>query len=157
MSIQAKSQSTTADTIVVSQDDYVYGRTENRDYSKHPIWSRHALQRYDERTPSGSVSPEKTWTDGISVQYALPYFTTKEGQFPQEVRVYEHDNCHSIAIRLNEHIGTVLLLELVTDSAVRSYIHTLCDLHKQGKLQHSSTMYGESPTRVEKINARSNQ
>lgn len=111
-----------------------------------PTWSQHALNRYDERTPSGSVSPERAWTEGISVQYALPAFN--QGCYPKEVRLYRHANCHSIMIRMDSHIVTVLLLELMNESGLRTYLHSLADLHANHQLREKSAMYGESDHRV---------
>jgi hypothetical protein len=143
MSIQKQSDAET--TVVVSQDDYVYGGQYD------VMWSDHALEQYDLRTPWKSVSPERAWQNGIGAQYATQYFN--DGCYPSEVRLYEHENCHSIMIRKDSHIVTVLLLELVSDSAIRSYLHTLCTMYKQigSGLCSSTSLYGDNEYRYESL------
>lgn len=132
-------------------------RTEKRDFSNEPQWSYHALRRYDQRTPSTSISPERAWKEGYSVQYVREYF--QDGCYPSDVRAYPHANCHSIMIAMNNRSGhpkivTVLLNELIEDSAVRGYIHNLGQMYRHGSLTDLTDCYGEDENRITNVQQR---
>ena len=71
--------------------------------------SRHALKRWDERTPACSVSPEYAWDAGATVpEWMHRVFTNSDGQTPDEVRVF-HDTDSECPywIALTERSGVI--------------------------------------------------
>lgn len=59
-------------------------------YSIPPYWTKHALERWDERTPRGSCAPERAWAAGhdITVLRHHDGLTDCAGSNPDEARVF---------------------------------------------------------------------
>lgn len=168
MTVEQRQQSDTDDGLVTTDSHESTDRTNTvlSDVTDtlHPSeqdssirWTRHAMERYYNRTPSNAVTHDRAWKNGIDAQYATPYFTdTTNNRFPQEVRLYDHGPCTSVIVVHDNQVRTVLLVGLIADSAIKNYLHTLTNLHHNGSLINNTELRGESPTRVEQINIREN-
>lgn len=82
--------------------------------SGNPNLTKHALERYDQRTPAWSSSPEHAWTNGIDVTSLSDYLIDKGGQTPEEARYYAETTDR-------EWFGVLLLVR--DSSIVTCYSH----------------------------------
>ncbi len=74
---------------------------------QNPNLTIHALNRYDERTPSWASSPERAWTEGVDVSDLAPYLEDQGGQTPEEVRYYaepspDHRDWHGVLVLVRD-------------------------------------------------------
>ena len=89
-------------------------------------WSDHALKRWDERTPTGSVAPETAWRYGLGLPADLqPHFTDREGLEPDEVKLYdcgEETRKRVLLVRRGPAVVTVLEMSFVDEAWLRGAI-----------------------------------
>lgn len=90
--------------------------------------STHAMERWDERTPSASVSPEIAWERGEDIRHPeLLDLRRLDGCYsrgiPDRVRVYRDDSVAAVFV-VNEHVvATIYSIDGIGHGPTRAYLH----------------------------------
>lgn len=106
------------------------GRMTPRDcwQAQHGVrWTRHALDRWDERTPADALAPETAWRVGDEVDHP-DVIRTNNGRTPDRARVYREADWGAVML-VSEHrdldaVVTVYALDSVYDRRAREYCYS---------------------------------
>lgn len=93
----------------------------------NPRMSNHAAERWDERTPPDSISPEEAFEQSVDVSLVADAVEDKDGETPDELYYYygtEAEESYGALFLVDvedDTIVTVYRRRFVKDGAVRSY------------------------------------
>lgn len=83
----------------------------------------HALQRWDERAPADSVSPERAFELSNRADWVREYFRQVSGDPCDSVRCHKIGDTVLIFLVRERAVVTVLTIEMVRDRAVAAYLN----------------------------------
>lgn len=95
-----------------------------------PRFTRHALNRYDQRTPHWAVSPQTAYEQGIRLSGMLDLFADADGSIPDRAvyNVELRSACEWYGVVLlirDNHVRTVYSLTGMEDRALQAYLEVV--------------------------------
>lgn len=102
--------------------------------AENPRKSVHLRNRWYDRMPDQARTYSWAWDHGIPLEYVTDYFTDKNGETPDEIRLYHAVTClgkeyTALLLRCDNTIVTAYRYTGTNDERINAYIETMIDAH----------------------------